>query len=78
MEIDEYQARNTCWRCGAIGSICWNSDFNYDEVFGDGDGVVSFLHCMKCGVEIMYIDKHDEDEDLDSDTDIDSEAVPIP
>lgn len=76
MEYDEYKIRCSCWKCGTVGSVVWDSDFNYDEVFGCGDGVVSYLHCANCGVEIMYVDKTDENGD--SDTDDDSGAVPIP
>ena len=28
-----------CWYCGS--DMYWNSDFNYDEVFEEGEGVVS-------------------------------------
>ena len=35
-------SRNICWYCGH-DSLCWQSDFNYDEIFGEGEGMVSFL-----------------------------------
>lgn len=44
--------RNVCWYCG--GQLRWDSDFNYDEIFGEGDGIVSFLTCMDCGAEVQY------------------------
>ena len=45
----------TCWYCG--GDLIWDSDYNYDEVFGDGsgEGSVTYLHCTKCGAEIQYV-----------------------
>ena len=42
----------TCWYCG--GQLIWDSDFNYDEVFGEGEGIVTFLHCTDCGAEVRY------------------------
>ena len=36
-----------CWYCGS--HMYWNSDFNYDEVFGEGEGVISYLICSECG-----------------------------
>ena len=41
-----------CWYCG--GKLRWNGDFNYDEIFGEGNGIVSFLTCMNCGAEVQY------------------------
>ena len=32
-----------CPYCG--DTMVWQSDFNYDEVFAEGDGVVSYYHC---------------------------------
>lgn len=44
--------RDVCWYCG--GRLSWNSDFNYDEVFGEGEGIVSHLTCSNCGAEVQY------------------------
>lgn len=52
--------RNVCWYCG--GNLIWDSDFNYDEVFGEGKGVISFLHCSECGAEVQYSLRTDEEE----------------
>lgn len=49
-----------CWFCG--GQLCWDSDANYDEVFGLGEGVVAFLHCTECGADAWFI-QHDEEEE---------------
>lgn len=40
--------------------MIWNSDFNYDEVHGEGHGIVSFLHCSKCGAEAQFSLRDDE------------------
>ena len=39
-----------CPYCG--DTMIWQSDFNYDEVFGDeGEGIVSYYHCSNCGCD---------------------------
>ena len=48
-----------CWYCG--GQLRWDSDFSYDEIFGEGDGIVSFLTCMNCGAEVQYSLREEED-----------------
>lgn len=53
-----------CWFCG--GQLCWDSDANYDEVFGLGDGVVAFLHCTECGADAWFIQHDDEDEEQEN------------
>ena len=52
--------RDVCWYCG--GKLFWGSDFNYDEVFGEGEGIVSYLTCSGCGAEVQY-SLLDEEED---------------
>ncbi len=54
-------ARDVCWYCG--GRLIWNSDFNYDEVFGEGGGIVTSLTCTKCGAEVQYSKRDDEEEE---------------
>lgn len=49
--------RDVCWYCG--GQLCWEADFNYDEVYDEGEGIVSFLHCMNCGAHVEYSYKDD-------------------
>ena len=56
------EIRSVCFYCGAKNSLIWNSDFNYDEVYGEGDGIVSFLTCSSCGADVQYSVRHDEDE----------------
>ena len=52
--------RTTCWYCG--GEIFWQSDFNYDEVFGEGEGIVTILQCSQCTADIQYSLREDEEE----------------
>ena len=49
-----------CWYCG--GQIVWDSDYNYDEVFGEGEGIVTMLHCPKCGAIVQFSKRDDEEE----------------
>lgn len=51
---------DNCWLCGAENSVIWDGDFNYDEVYSEGEGVVSLLHCSNCNVEIQYSLRTDE------------------
>jgi DNA-directed RNA polymerase subunit RPC12/RpoP len=45
-----------CPICG--GELCWESDFNAEEVLGrdDDGGIVSYYHCMNCGREYEISD----------------------
>lgn len=52
--------RNRCPFCG--GYALWQSDFNYDEVYGEGDGIVSYLTCQRCGCDLEYSKRDDEDD----------------
>lgn len=51
-----------CWFCGS--PMNWNSDFNYDEVYGEGEGIVSMLTCMnpECGAEAEFSLRTDTEE----------------
>ena len=46
-----------CWYCG--NELIWQSDFNYDEVFEEGDGIVTYLKCSNddCGAEVQISKK---------------------
>ena len=50
--------RCECWYCG--GKLCWDSDYPYDEVHGDGEGIVTMLHCNSCGATVQYSLKDEE------------------
>lgn len=49
-----------CWFCGA--DLHWESDFNYDEFWGEGEGIVAILHCSNCGAEAIFSRKEEENE----------------
>lgn len=50
---------NPCWYCGS--ELIWQSDFSYDEVYGEGEGIVSYLTCSGCGAEVEYSLRDDEE-----------------
>ena len=52
--------RTNCWFCGT--PMIWQSDFNYDEVYGEGEGVVSFLMCPNCKAMAEFSLRNDEEE----------------
>ena len=49
-----------CWFCGA--EMRWNSDFNYDEVYDEGEGIVAMLTCPNCKAEAEFSLRTDEQE----------------
>lgn len=51
--------RNRCPEYG--GYAIWQSDFNYDEVYGEGSGIVSYLTCDRCGAELEYSIKEEDE-----------------
>ena len=53
-----------CWFCG--GQLVWDNDYNYDEVFGDGEGIVAMLHCTECGAGAWFIQHDEEDEEQEN------------
>lgn len=44
--------RDVCWWCG--GKLIWQSDFTKEEVFGEGEGMVTYLTCSECNAEVQY------------------------
>ena len=61
MSEEKPEANQTCWYCG--GQLVWDSDFNYDEVYGEGKGIVTYLHCSneKCGATVEYSLREDDE-----------------
>ena len=49
-----------CPYCGC--NMIWQSDFNYDEVFGEGAGIVSYYHCGSCSCDAEFSLRNDEEE----------------
>lgn len=42
-----------CFHCGAA-SVFWQSDFSYEDLGYEGDGIVHMCHCVNCGADIEY------------------------
>ena len=53
-----------CWYCG--GRLIWDNDFDYADVYGEGKGIVTYLHCTNCEAIVEYSIK-DEDEESEED-----------
>lgn len=49
-----------CFHCGER-AVIWGSDFTFEEVGREGNGIVHFCHCTKCGAEIEYYISLNED-----------------
>lgn len=39
-----------CPRCESAEYMNWNDDASYEELGIEGEGIVSFYECKKCGV----------------------------
>lgn len=50
-----------CWYYG--GKLIQNSDFNYSDVYDEGEGIVTYLHCSNCGAEVEYSRRDDLNEE---------------
>lgn len=50
-----------CFHCLAY-AVTWDSDFNFDDLGYEGEGIVHVCHCMNCGAEIEYIVGPDDKE----------------
>jgi len=55
--------RDVCWICG--GKLIWQSDANYEDLHGEGEGLVVFLRCSSCGADVQYSQKEESENDLD-------------
>lgn len=51
-----------CFYCGRL-AVIWDSDFTFDELEYDGDGVVNYYHCTNCGAQIQYKIPYDSEEE---------------
>ena len=55
-----------CFHCCTRGVI-WDSDFDFEDVGYEGEGIVHFCHCTNCGAEIEYripIGEEDNEDEL--------------
>ena len=51
-----------CFHCGER-AVIWDSDFSFDDMGYEGDGIVHICHCTNCGAEIEYMIPFEEDEE---------------
>lgn len=42
-----------CYYCGE--ELIWMSDYDLNEVYGEGEGMGTLLECSGCGAEVEYI-----------------------
>lgn len=49
---------DACWFCG--GKLIWNSDYDYSDIYGEGEGIVSTLSCSECDAFVEYSLRTDE------------------
>lgn len=49
-----------CWFCGGI--LYWQADYGYDEIYGEGEGIVAFLQCSECHANVEVSQRYDEEE----------------
>jgi len=61
-----------CFHCLAR-AVIWDSDFDFQDVGMEGEGIVHFCHCENCGAQIeYYISFNTEEEEFE---DIQSEHL---
>lgn len=53
---NKIELHSFCSCCKKENTLVWESDFNYDEVYGEGEGIVTYYHCSNCGVQVTYSD----------------------
>jgi hypothetical protein len=52
-----------CFHCGCK-AVVWESDFSFEDMGYDGEGIVHICRCSNCGAEIEYrISFNDDDEE---------------
>lgn len=49
-----------CHYCRSVNSLICRGNFNFDEVYPEGEGTVKFLACGCCGAEVQYSIRTDE------------------
>ena len=64
-------SNSTCWHCN--GELIWQSDIDYEDVYHDGEGIITYLMCSNCDAHIEYtIRFNNEGEVLNDDRDRES------
>lgn len=53
-----------CYFCNSL--MIWGADYNYDEVCGEGEGIVAMLSCSNsdCGANAEFSLRTDKEEEL--------------
>lgn len=51
-----------CYFCGKQDMV-WSNDWVYDEIWGEGEGLVSCWFCPHCGAEAQFSKREEEKED---------------
>ena len=51
--------RDICWHCG--GHLIWQSDIDYEDLYHEGEGIVTFLICSGCEAEVQYSVRFDRE-----------------
>lgn len=51
-----------CFHCGHK-TVVWDSDFSYEDLCLEGDGIVHICHCSHCGAYIEYHIPIEEDKE---------------
>lgn len=54
--------RNTCWYCGE-DTLIWGGDNDLNDVYGEGEGIITNLTCSNCGAEVTYELRDDSEDD---------------
>ena len=55
-----------CFHC-LSNTVCWDSDFSFEDFGYEGEGIVQICHCANCGAEIEYripLSEEKEEEDV--------------
>lgn len=58
-----------CFHCGKI-AVIWQSDFSFEDMGYEGNGIIHICHCTNCGAEIEYRIEEKEDWLLKKDGDL--------
>ena len=64
MCLDVIEPRGTyqCFHC-LSNTVCWDSDYDFEDFGLDGEGIVQCCHCSNCGADIQYIIPLDDNEE---------------
>lgn len=63
---EEEETMYECFHCGNK-SVIWDSDFDYEDMGYEGEGIVHICHCTNCGAEIEYrVSSNHEDDCIQS------------